>query len=62
LICALAAAPGVLAIARGGSRARGAATPSSDFDVGLYYREGLNPERHSCEAIRDLITIPIRRW
>jgi predicted nucleotidyltransferase len=56
---ALAAAPGVLAIALGGSRARGTATPSSDFDVGLYYREGAEPRAASVrEAVRDLIDDP----
>jgi hypothetical protein len=34
----LAALPGVLAVALGGSRARGAHRPDSDWDLGLYYR------------------------
>jgi predicted nucleotidyltransferase len=33
----LAMVPGVRAIALGGSRARGTATPCSDYDIGLYY-------------------------
>jgi predicted nucleotidyltransferase len=33
----LAEVPGVLAIVLGGSRARGTAGPSSDYDIGLYY-------------------------
>ena len=37
LVGALAAVPGVRAIALGGSRARGTATPGSDYDIGLYY-------------------------
>jgi hypothetical protein len=41
---ALARAPGVAALALGGSRARGTAAPSSDFDIGLYYRRGAEPE------------------
>jgi predicted nucleotidyltransferase len=34
----LAALPGVVAVALGGSRALGTARPDSDWDVGLYYR------------------------
>ena len=30
--------PGVRAVTLGGSRARGAAPPDSDIDLGLYYR------------------------
>ena len=32
--------PGIVAIAVGGSRARGTADPSSDTDLGLYYQAG----------------------
>lgn len=38
LIAALAPVCGVAAIALGGSRARGTATASSDYDIGQYYR------------------------
>jgi hypothetical protein len=38
LVEALAPVPGIAAIALGGSRSRGTATPASDYDVGLYYR------------------------
>lgn len=38
LVAALAPVGGVAAIALGGSRARGTATASSDYDIGLYYR------------------------
>lgn len=38
LVGALAPVPGVAAIALGGSRARGTATATSDYDIGLYYR------------------------
>ena len=38
LVGALVPVPGIVAIALGGSRARGAATAASDYDIGLYYR------------------------
>jgi predicted nucleotidyltransferase len=37
LVVALSAVPGVEAIALGGSRARGTAVATSDYDIGLYY-------------------------
>jgi hypothetical protein len=37
IVPVLAGVPGVAAIALGGSRARGTATETSDYDVGLYY-------------------------
>ena len=37
IIPMLAEVPGVAAIALGGSRARGTATDTSDYDIGLYY-------------------------
>jgi hypothetical protein len=44
---ALAAVPGVVAVSLGGSRATGAAHASSDYDIGLYFREraGLDVQR-----------------
>lgn len=39
LVDALASLPGVVAIVLGGSRAAGAATPTSDWDFGVYYRQ-----------------------
>ncbi|TWT05188.1 nucleotidyltransferase domain-containing protein [Reyranella sp. CPCC 100927] len=42
----LAAVPGIAAIVLGGSRARGTATPQSDYDIGLYY-EGDAPFDHA---------------
>ncbi len=38
LVPRLAAMPGVVAVALGGSRARGVARPDSDWDLGVYYR------------------------
>jgi hypothetical protein len=38
LVVALSSVPGVEAIALGGSRARGTAVATSDYDIGLYYR------------------------
>jgi hypothetical protein len=42
----LALVPGIRAIALGGSRARGTATPHSDYDIGLYY-DGQAPFDHA---------------
>ena len=39
----LAAIPGVVAVTLGGSRATGTAVEGSDWDFGLYYRDGLDP-------------------
>ena len=36
----LAGVPGVVAVVLGGSRARGAGRPDSDWDLGVYYRGG----------------------
>lgn len=47
---ALASVPGVAAIALGGSRARGTATPGSDTDIGLYYRRGDEPRAEQVRA------------
>ena len=45
----LAAIPGVVAVALGGSRAQGTHTEASDWDFGLYYREGID-----VDAVRSL--------
>ena len=39
----LAAIPGVVAVTLGGSRATNTAAEGSDWDFGLYYRDGLDP-------------------
>jgi Nucleotidyltransferase domain len=44
IVPALAAVPGISAIALGGSRARGTADDASDYDVGLYFSEGKPPD------------------
>lgn len=36
--------PGVVAVTLGGSRAQGALRPDSDWDFGLYYEHGLDPD------------------
>ncbi|NUO60684.1 MAG: nucleotidyltransferase domain-containing protein [Hamadaea sp.] len=41
----LAEIPGVVAVALGGSRARGTHRPDSDIDLGLYYRGALSVDR-----------------
>ncbi|RKE17848.1 nucleotidyltransferase domain-containing protein [Streptomyces sp. TLI_171] len=46
----LAAVGGIVGVCLGGSRARGAHTPGSDYDLGLYYRPG----RLDTAALRDL--------
>jgi predicted nucleotidyltransferase len=40
----LAALPGVVAVALGGSRARGTAVRDSDWDLAVYYRHGFDPD------------------
>lgn len=42
LAAELSEIPGVVAVVLGGSRAAGTATPTSDWDFGLYYRGGLD--------------------
>jgi hypothetical protein len=42
LVDALACMPGAVAVVLGGSRAAGAADPTSDWDLGVYYRGGLD--------------------
>ncbi|MFF1908695.1 nucleotidyltransferase domain-containing protein [Kitasatospora sp. NPDC058218] len=45
----LAEVPGVVGVVLGGSRARGEHRPDSDWDLGIYYRGGLD-----LDALRDL--------
>ena len=56
---ALAAVPGVVAVALGGSRASGAAHASSDYDIGLYFSERaeLDVER-LLEVVKGLVDDP----
>jgi hypothetical protein len=56
---ALAAVPGVVAVSLGGSRATGAAHASSDYDIGLYFRErvGLDVTR-LLEVAKGLVDEP----
>src|ERR1041384_7581038 len=42
LVDALACMPGAVAVVLGGSRAAGAADPTSDWDLGVYYRGALD--------------------
>jgi hypothetical protein len=44
LVEALARHPDVTAVTLGGSRAQGRARPDSDWDFGLYYREGIDTD------------------
>ena len=44
LTAVLSAVPGVRAVVLGGSRARGAATEASDYDIGLYYEREAPPD------------------
>jgi hypothetical protein len=55
----LAAVPGVVALAPGGSRATGAADAASDYDVGLYFSEraGLDVDR-LLHAVKGLVDDP----
>ena len=49
LVERVARVPGIKAVTLGGSRARGMARPDSDWDIGLYYRGGIDTD-----AIREL--------
>jgi hypothetical protein len=49
----LAGVPGIVGVVLGGSRARGAHAPESDYDLGLYYRGALDIDRLNALA-RDL--------
>jgi hypothetical protein len=59
LVPVLAEVPGIAAIALGGSRARGTASESSDYDIGLYFStaEPLDTGR-LLRAVRTLIDNP----
>jgi predicted nucleotidyltransferase len=59
VVPALAAVPGVVAVALGGSRATGAAHASSDTDIGVYFSErvGLDIERLR-DVLRSLVDEP----
>jgi hypothetical protein len=43
LVAGLAALPGVVSVALGGSRSQGTDQPDSDWDFGVYYRTGFDP-------------------
>lgn len=65
----VAAAPGVAAVALGGSRARGTATETSDYDLGLYFQRdaGLDTQalRRALDGVVDeppAIVTPIGEW
>src|ERR1700759_785665 len=59
IVPVLAEVPGVAAIALGGSRARGTATETSDYDIGLYYsaERSLDTIR-LLQAVRTLVDNP----
>ncbi|MFN8592049.1 MAG: nucleotidyltransferase domain-containing protein [Thermomicrobiales bacterium] len=44
VVARVATVPGVVAVALGGSRARGTERPDSDWDLGLYYRDGIDTD------------------
>jgi hypothetical protein len=55
----LAGVPGVAAIVLGGSRARGTATASSDYDLGLYYGPGAQLDTDSLlEVVKGFVDDP----
>jgi hypothetical protein len=54
-----AAVPGVAAIVLGGSRARGTATPDSDYDLGLYYGNAVPIDTDRLlDVVKDLVDDP----
>jgi hypothetical protein len=60
---ALAAVPGVVAVALGGSRATGAAHAASDYDIGLYFSEGAGLDvARLLEAAKGLVDEPGAAW
>jgi hypothetical protein len=55
----LAAVPGVAAIVLGGARARGTATPDSDYDLGLYYGSAVPIDTDRLhDVVTDLVDDP----
>src|SRR6185312_2244525 len=59
IVPALATVPGVAAIALGGSRARGTATASSDYDIGLYFSAAQPIDTgRLLEAVRTFVEVP----
>jgi nucleotidyltransferase-like protein len=59
IVPVLAHVPGVAAVALGGSRARGAAHAASDYDIGLYFKEGAGLDvGRLLEAARGLVDDP----
>src|ERR1700740_1392619 len=60
LASALTTVPGIVAIALGGSYARGAARPDSDMDIGLYYSEGSKPDVETIRRCIERFSVPER--
>jgi predicted nucleotidyltransferase len=59
MVPALASVPGIKAIVLGGSRARGTAKPSSDYDLGLYTTPSAQIDTdHLLHAVRTLVDEP----
>jgi hypothetical protein len=59
IVPVLAEVPGVAAIALGGSRARGTATETSDYDIGLYYSADRPLDTNRLlRAVRTLVDAP----
>ena len=59
IVPVLAEVPGIAGIALGGSRARGTATETSDYDIGLYYsaERPFDTDR-LLQAVRKLVDVP----
>jgi hypothetical protein len=59
LVPVLAEVPGVVGVVLGGSRARGTAGPSSDYDIGLYYNLSRPLDtNHLLNAVRAVVDDP----
>lgn len=59
IVFRLAEVPGVAAVVLGGSRARGTANESSDYDIGLYFSSAKPFDvRHLSYAVRDMVEDP----